>query len=454
MRHTPDARGLRHTWDARAARVPRAILNARLHAHAFAAAFARTLAAALNRTLAVASARAPAVAFARAAVVAFAAAFCVFAAGPGTLAQPREENRPREPRKFFRVEEYEGTEFIDREGRVVLRSGQVDFSLMKERGKFAPLTARAEHDDSIRSFSRRIRVGDFSEGLARFSWDLRPGSRALHLAYGFIDETGKVVIAPLFRSVEEFREGRAMFRGERGRRGYIDRAGRVAVPARYAYTWNFSEGLAAACVENHKCGYIDRDGNEVVPFRYWAATHFSEGLALVGLDGEKTAYIDKAGRTAFVLRETEYGGEFREGLATVRVGVAGKYGYMDRAGRVRIPAQYDDARPFSEGLALVSKDGDYGFIDRAGRVVVPLKYAYASSFSEGLAAVTTARGRFDAGWGYIDREGRVRIPLGFDYAAPFSGGLAAIDRNNDGRVVTDAYINARGRVVWEKRPRE
>lgn len=384
---------------------------------------------------------------------ALAAALCLFASGARALAQPREDDRPREPRKFFPVDEYEGTLFIDRAGRVVLRPGQIDFGGVSWHGIVAPPGARDERDGSARLSGRRIRIDDFSEGLARFGWDLRPGARLLTLAYGFIDGTGKVVIGPRFRSVEAFREGRAMFRGEGGRRGYIDRAGREVIPARYAYTWEFSEGLAAACVEDHKCGYIDRDGNAVVPFEFWAATRFSEGLALIGIDGVRMAYIDRAGRTAFEMRKGEYGGEFRGGLATVRVGLEGKYGYMDRAGRVRIPAQFDDARAFSEGLALVAKDGGYGFIDRAGRVVVPLKYAYASSFSEGLAAVTTARQRSEAGWGYIDREGRVRIPLGFDYAAPFSGGLAAVDRAGDGRTGTDAYIDARGRVVWEKKRR-
>ncbi|MCA1613971.1 MAG: WG repeat-containing protein [Acidobacteria bacterium] len=54
---------------------------------------------------------------------------------------------------------------------------------------------------------------------------------------------------------------------------------------------------------------------------------------------------------------------------------------------------------------------------------------------------------------FLDREGRVRIPLGFDYAAPFSGGLAAVDRAGDGQTGTDAYIDAQGRVVWEKKRR-
>ncbi|HEX5706676.1 MAG TPA: WG repeat-containing protein, partial [Pyrinomonadaceae bacterium] len=178
--------------------------------------------------------------------------------------------------------------------------------------------------------------------------------------------------------------------------------------------------------------------------------HFSEGLALIGKDGVKMAYIDKSMRVVFNMKDGEYGGEFHEGRATIRLGVRGKFGYMDRTGRTVIPAVYDDARDFSEGLALVSRDGRYGFIDKTGKVVIPLQYFYGSSFSEGLAAVTTSSDWQVPGWGYIDREGRVRVPLKLDYAAPFSGGLGAIDRLTDRQNIPDAYIDPQGRLVWEK----
>jgi hypothetical protein len=205
---------------------------------------------------------------------------------------------------------------------------------------------------------------------------------------------------------------------------------------------------------NSKCGYIDREGRTVHPFTLYGAMHFSGGLALVGFDGVKMAYVDKTMRVVFQMRDGEYGGQFSEGLATIRMGVRGKFGYMDRTGRVVIPPIYDEAREFSEGLALVSQEGRYGFIDKTGKVVIPLQYFYGSSFSEGLAAVTSSGDWQVPGWGYIDREGRVRVALNLDYAAPFSGGLAAIDRVTDRQNIPDAYIDAQGRFVWEKPARK
>jgi hypothetical protein len=52
-----------------------------------------------------------------------------------------------------------------------------------------------------------------------------------------------------------------------------------------------------------------------------------------------------------------------------------------------IPAQYDNARSFYEGLAGVSIDGKYGFIDKTGKIVIQPQYDYVEDFSQGVAKV-------------------------------------------------------------------
>jgi hypothetical protein len=50
----------------------------------------------------------------------------------------------------------------------------------------------------------------------------------------------------------------------------------------------------------------------------------------------------------------------------------GKFGFIDRSGKVVIEPQFDWVEDFSEGLALVSSNGTKGFIDKAGKwVLVP-----------------------------------------------------------------------------------
>jgi hypothetical protein len=61
---------------------------------------------------------------------------------------------------------------------------------------------------------------------------------------------------------------------------------------------------------------------------------------------------------------------FGEGLAAVRVGdeEAGKWGYIDKQGKMVIEPQFGQARAFGEGLALVrigdEETGRWGFISR------------------------------------------------------------------------------------------
>ncbi len=64
-----------------------------------------------------------------------------------------------------------------------------------------------------------------------------------------------------------------------------------------------------------------------------------------------------------------------------------KYGFIDKSGKVVIEPQFDDAEPFSEGLAKVEKDDKYGFIDKSGKVVIEPQFDDAEPFSEGLAKV-------------------------------------------------------------------
>lgn len=162
--------------------------------------------------------------------------------------------------------------------------------------------------------------------------------------------------------------------------------------------------------------------------------YFNEGLAqlwVYGKDGTKTGYIDKTGK---VVIPAEYGttDEFSEGLAAVEKD--GKFGFIDKTGKAVIPFQYSWAeysssmfRPlgsFHEGLATVLKDGQFGYIDKTGKEVIPRQYHTAMSFSEGLAAVEK-----DGKWGFIDKTGKEVIPFQYDSATSFLQGLAGVKKD-------------------------
>lgn len=70
------------------------------------------------------------------------------------------------------------------------------------------------------------------------------------------------------------------------------------------------------------------------------------------------------------------------------VKINGKWGFVDSNGEIKISAQYDEARSFSNGFAAVKSGGYWGFIDEAGNMVVDPAFADAKDFSsKGCAPV-------------------------------------------------------------------
>lgn len=103
--------------------------------------------------------------------------------------------------------------------------------------------------------------------------------------------------------------------------------------------------------------------------------------------------------------------------------VNGKYGYIDRTGTMVILPRFDNAFPFSEGLALVSIEYRWGHIDESGGFAVAPRFWNADSFHDGRAMFTDENSRKN---GYIDRTGAIVIPPTYDFAEPFRGGIARV----------------------------
>ena len=107
------------------------------------------------------------------------------------------------------------------------------------------------------------------------------------------------------------------------------------------------------------------------------------GLALTAVGGERVSSADFPSRSA---------------LHPLRQG--DKYGYADSRGRMIIPARFDMADAFSEGLALVREDGRFGYINTRGSFAIPAQYRHAFPFRDGFAAV-----RNGGQWLLLDRFG-------------------------------------------------
>lgn len=166
--------------------------------------------------------------------------------------------------------------------------------------------------------------------------------------------------------------------------------------------------------------------------------------------GEKWGYINQNGDLVIDYQFDE-ANPFSEGLACVGVGDWSnrKYGFINENGKTVIDFQFDEVRlgVFSEGLAGVydgydRKTRKFGYIDRSGKYVIEPIYDGGELFSEGLAPVWVK----DRGNGYIDNKGNVVIVFQYDAAYPFSEGLAGV-RVGDWKTGKYGFIDKTGQLI-------
>src|SRR5262245_55590587 len=78
---------------------------------------------------------------------------------------------------------------------------------------------------------------------------------AVNGKFGYIDNSGAVVIPPRYEAFSEFHEGVAIVR-RGGKQEYIDENGEPAIPCRYERCQDFSEGAAVVWIDEYHCSYI------------------------------------------------------------------------------------------------------------------------------------------------------------------------------------------------------
>ena len=130
----------------------------------------------------------------------------------------------------------------------------------------------------------------------------------------------------------------------------------------------------------------------------------------------------------------------------------GKWGFIDRTGRFRIPPRYNGAGQFSEGVAYAwywegerRKDG---IVDESGKFTeLPEVNDSAFIFHDGLARFQTPMGQ-ERKYGYMDKTGRVVIPPQFSFSGHFSEGLAWVAVLKEQKWLY-GFIDKTGKMVIE-----
>jgi hypothetical protein len=162
--------------------------------------------------------------------------------------------------------------------------------------------------------------------------------------------------------------------------------------------------------------------------------------------GGKWGYIDKQGKI-IIKPQFESAKEFSDGMAVVSKNQDKTFGYIDQSGKFIIEPGFQVAYPFSEGLARVWTDSRYYFIDKTGKETLkpPSEASLESGFSEGLAIFMIHVGGGSKS-GYMDKTGKIILKPEYYYATDFSEGLAGVypaDKN------AWVYIDKTGKIILE-----
>jgi hypothetical protein len=207
---------------------------------------------------------------------------------------------------------------------------------------------------------------------------------------------------------------------------------------------NAAEPLAAYQL-NGEWHFIDSDGKEMFPaMRIIDVLGYSEGMILIKekIEGNAHhAFINLKGEQVSQ-PDCDNASTFSNGMALIAkhtdtAKVNGKYGFINKSGKLAIPMIYDDAINFSENLAYVKSKDKRGYIDTGGNFVFELENVVGYPFCNGIAAISTPKYLV----GYINKSGKIIINPTFEDLFFFSEGLAKQGTNRYG------YIDTTGNFV-------
>lgn len=248
--------------------------------------------------------------------------------------------------------------------------------------------------------------------------------------WGFVNDTGELVIPMIYDDVREFSMGYAAVK--RGNDwGFIDESGTEVIPSQFLRVGDFSRSNNAwAMTDDFRVGYIGYDGTWVIEPRFHNVRWFSEERAIAGIAvGRTTTHISgSSGQSIYSFglineeglwivppKEDEDdperwsdGREFSEDLCAVQID-GKRWGYIDRSGTFVIPPIYDNADSFQDGVALVDlREGGHEIIDRNGTTLASIP---VSMVFQGESGYFTVFGELDGKEGAFvaDREGYMVI---------------------------------------------
>ncbi|MDR1898040.1 MAG: WG repeat-containing protein [Prevotellaceae bacterium] len=241
--------------------------------------------------------------------------------------------------------------------------------------------------------------------------------------------------------------------------GFIDQSGEVVIDIKYDIAHDFQGGLAVVKEENSDYGIIDKTGNTVLPLEYSAIEIKRDYIVLKKRDSGY-GIMDKSGKVICPLKYDEIIFS-KEGYTTFRQ--SNGYGVISPDETEKILPEgvsigkdlfYNKDSVFINGYNIIhtnDKPPLQGMIDYKGNIIIEPMYFSVDNFSDDYARVefclsfvqfsetdknnkTKSRTHYasiDAFFGYYNKEGKPVIRPQFSAASRFSEGHALVSITSD-----------------------
>ena len=198
---------------------------------------------------------------------------------------------------------------------------------------------------------------------------------------------------------------------ENGKYGLKRKNGEILLPAEYdevnhsGYAgrgWHIRKGDKWGAV-NERVEWIFPIDYDDIKLRFEGGHYLKKNNKVGFCDSEGNMTVD------FLYDELENYSSSCEGF---KAKVDGKWGYIDKHGKVVIPIEYEQISLGSKGMILVKKDGKYGYFNLQKGIQIPLVYdcAYVFYSSHPQEAVVKQNGKY----GVINPDGECVLPIEYD----------------------------------------
>ena len=271
--------------------------------------------------------------------------------------------------------------------------------------------------------------------------------------FGYINKKGDEVIPLKYESISLFENGLAWAKDpETNRYGFLDQTGKWILQPVYLYANQFDEtGGVWVKMTDNKYHYINKTGKDfgTIDEAGISTRTFKDGYAVDADTDYPFAMVDTYGKVIKQLDDCSAIYKFSEGMAGFKAKSKELYGFIDLNGNKVIAADYTSFSGFKEGISRVSQNINgktkYGYINTKGKIIIPFEeYKVAGAITDGLAVI-----KKDSTYNVMDKTGKLfDLPRNYDVLTDFKSGFSLGTVNGKNGLNTYYYINTNLKEVF------